>query len=192
MPDASDQPREGPTPPPWQRRLTWPVLVVAWVSILFWGWQAIRPHLPLRVPRKDLVPLGVYDTVERVAGPASVHLKDLGKVRLAGLVAPESREDRAALRRRLGELTPPGTPVFVEPEWVASDGGERVASVFLCPPHGRPVRPFPYAEASLVGAVLIREGVARVDRAATYRYRAEFRMLEDEARRHRRGLWQRK
>ncbi|MEA3368584.1 MAG: thermonuclease family protein [Planctomycetota bacterium] len=163
--------------------------MLAWASLLFWGWQAIRERLPVHVPRKDLAPLGVYDAVEGVTGPASVRLKGLGKVLLAGLAEPEASEARAAAGRRLGDLAPPGTPVYVEPEWPASDDGGGFASVFLRPPDARADRPFPYADASLLGAVLVREGLARVDPAAPYRYRAEFLMLEDDARRHRRGLW---
>jgi len=187
--NASDQPRNASAGPLRHRRLLWPALVLAWASLLFWGWHAIRERLAVRVPRKDLAPLGVYDAVEGVTGPASVRLKGLGEVRLAGLAEPEASEARAALRRRLKELAPPGTPVYVEPEWQASDGVGRFASVFLSPPGARPDRPFPYADASLLGAVLVREGLARADRAAPYRYRAEFLMLEDDARRHRRGLW---
>ena len=189
MANASDQPRTASAMPLWHRRLLWPALVLAWASLLFWGWQAIRERLTVRVPRKDLAPLGVYDAVEGVTGPASVCLKGLGEVRLAGLAEPEASEARAALRRRLGELAPPGTPVYVEPEWPASDGGGGFASVFLHPANARADRPFPYAEAALLGAVIVQEGLARVDPAAPYRYRAEFLMLEDDARRHRRGLW---
>jgi hypothetical protein len=173
----------------WQRRLTWPVLVLAWASLIFWGWQAVQQYLPLQVPRKDLVPLGIFDTVKEAAGPVSLHLERLGEVRLAGLADPENDSARVDLAGRLGDLAPPGTRVFVEPEWHEADGGGRFASVYLAPPDARPERPFPYADASLLGAVLVREGLAAVDRSAPYRYRAEFLMLEHDARRHGRGLW---
>jgi hypothetical protein len=173
----------------WQRRLTWPVLVLAWASLIFWGWQAVQQYLPLQVPRKELVPLGVFDTVEEAAGPVSLRLERLGEVRLAGLADPDNAAARTDLARRLAALAPPGTRVFVEPEWLEADGESRFASVYLVPPDPRPHRPFPYADASLLGAVLVREGLAAVDRAAPYRYRAEFLMLEHEARRHGRGLW---
>ncbi|MFO8014565.1 MAG: thermonuclease family protein [Phycisphaerae bacterium] len=189
MADASDQPREGPTPPLWQRRLTWPVLVLAWASLIFWGWHAVQQYLPVRVPRKDLAPLGVFDTVEEAAGPVSLRLERLGEVRLAGVAVPEDADARADLAARLAERAPPGTRVYVEPEWSGPDGGRRFASVYLPAPDAQADRPFPYADASLLGAVLVREGLAAVDRLAPYRYRAEFLMLEDEARRHRRGCW---
>ena len=92
--------------PLWHRRLLWPALVLAWASLLFWGWQAIRERLTVRVPRKDLAPLGVYDAVEGVTGPASVCLKGLGKVRLAGLAEPGASEARAAAGRGPGHAVP--------------------------------------------------------------------------------------
>jgi hypothetical protein len=187
--DASDHPREGPTPPSWERRLTWPVLVLAWASLIFWGWQAVQQYLPVRVPRRDLPPVGVYDAVEEVTGPAALRLAHLGEVRLAGLAVPEDEAARAALRGRLEALAPAGTAVYVEPEWTASGGGDRFASVYLRPPDAGPHGPFPYEDAPLLGAVLVREGLARADRSSPYRYRSEFFMLEDEARRHGRGLW---
>ncbi len=192
MADAPHQPREGPTPPAWQRRLTWPVLILAWASLLFWGWQAVQEHLPVRVPRKALPPLGFFGTVAEATGPLTLRLEGLGEVRLAGVAEPPSPNARAAARGRLLELAPPQTPVYVEPAWPApnGDGGARRACVYLRPTGARPDRPFPYEEATLLGAVLIREGLARADRSSTYRYRSEFLMLEDEARRHRRGLWQ--
>ena len=168
----------------------WPVLVLAWASLFFWGWQAVDRYLPVRVPRKRLAPLGVYDEVRQPTGPVSLRLKRLGEVRLAGVAAPEGDSARLDLAGRLRELAPPGTPVYAEPEWTHADGGEAGrASVYLCPPAARSGRPFPYEQATLVGAVLVREGWARVDRLTPYRYRSEFLMLEDEARRHRRGLW---
>jgi len=187
--ETSDQPRSASPGPRWHRRLLWPVIVLAWASIVFWGWQAVQQYLPLRVPRKDFAPLGAYDSIQAVTGPVTVRLENLGEVRLAGLAEPEDAAARADAAGRLAERAPPGTRVYVEPEWTPADIETPCASVFLCPPDVWPDRPFPYGEASLLGAVLVREGLTVVDRFAPYRYRAEFLMLEDDARRHGRGLW---
>ena len=192
MADAPDHP---PAPSPAaspNRRFLWPVLIVCWVSLAVWGWYLLRRETPLRMPRRDLPPFGTYDTVAEVVGPTSLRLQATGAVRLAGLVEPSEPGARDRLRKRLADLAPPGMLVYVEPEPpAATDAAADAASVFLPPAEAGFRDVFPYGDASLLGPALVREGLARVDPALGYRYRAEFRMLEDDARRHRRGLWDR-
>jgi len=191
--DAPDHPPGPSSAASSRRRLFWPVLIVCWISLAVWGWHLWRRYAPPRMPRRDLPPLGVYDTVAQVVGPSSLRLRNLGVVRLAGLVDPSEPADCDRLVRRLAALAPPGTRVYVEPEPAAAAAAEPIpASVFLPPPGAGAPEAFPYGESLLLGAVLVREGLALVDPALGYRYRAEFQMLEHDARRHRRGLWGRR
>ena len=193
MAEAADQPRSPASGPPWPSWLLWGTLAFAWLSLAFWVLHTLDQWRPLRVPRRDLPPLGVYDAAEAVTGPTTVRLATMGEVRLAGVAEPQAAPESARLRGRLQELLPPATRVYAEPESNAAgegDEGPRPVSLFLPPEGAGPDRPFPYGESRLVGAVLVREGLARADRDRPYRYHAEFLMLEHDARRHRRGLWQ--
>jgi endonuclease YncB( thermonuclease family) len=191
--EAADQPRSAPSGPSVPAWLLWGTLVFAWLSLAFWGVHTVYQWLPLRVPRRDLPPLGAYDAAEAVTGPTTVRLAEAGEVRLAGVAEPQDPLAGEPLRARLQELLAPGTRVYLEPESYAAgngNGGRLPVSLFLPPVGAGPDGPFPYGSARLVGAVLVSEGLARADRDRPYRYHAEFLMLEDEARRHRRGLWQ--
>ena len=192
MADASDQPRPAaPAAGPRTGWLLWLLLVFAWLSVAFWGWQAVERLLPVRMPRTDLRPLGAYDTVAQWVGPISCRLETLDTVRLAGVAPPAGAAEGDRARARLEELAPPGTPVYVEPEPFPPPDGDAAtaASVFLPPRDGGLGGPFPYGEASLLAAVLVQEGLVRADVVTPYRYREELGLLEDDARRHRRGLW---
>jgi len=72
--------------------LLWPLLAAAWLSVLFWGWQAVEQMLPARMPRTHLAPPGVYDTVAEWLGPVSCRLETLDAVRLAGVLPPAARD----------------------------------------------------------------------------------------------------
>jgi len=190
--DASDHPRPDAAPSaPRTGWLLWPLLAAAWLSVLFWGWQAVERMLPVRMPRTRLAPPGQYDTVVEWLGPVSCRLETLDTVRLAGVTPPVAAGVCDRARNRLAELAPAGTRVYVEP--AASAGDDATAapavSIFLPPAGAEPVRPFPYGRARLLAAVLVQEGLARADADTPNAYRAELEMLQDDARRHRRGLW---
>jgi hypothetical protein len=92
---------------------------------------------------------------------------------------------------RLKELIPAGANIYVEIE-PRADGDTREppgATLLIPPPDAGPDEPFPYEKARMLGALLVQEGLARVDEAALYRYRDELLMLQDDARRHQRGIW---
>ncbi len=189
-PDRPPGPSSGASSGPW---FLWAALIVCWIALAVWAWHAWHAHTPPGLPRRDPPPFGTYDTVAEVAGPTALRLRRLGVVRLAGLVHPSEPAERDRLRRRLAALAPSGTRVYVEPEpTAAAEDGPDPASVFLPPPGADAAERFPYGESRLLGAVLVREGLARVDPVPGYRYRAEFQMLEHDARRHRRGLWGRR
>lgn len=191
MADADDQ---SCSPSPTKPRRLWLlglILIISWASLGFWVWHTVREFMPVRFPRKGLAQLGAYDTALAVTGPATLRLADLGEVRLAGVCPPKDATARDRAMGRLRELVPAGTRVYAEAEGGQADAARTLAtaSVFLPPSSREADRPFPYGEAVLLGAALLREGLARVDRASAYRYRAEFLMLEHDARRHGRGLW---
>ncbi len=174
------------------RRWLWPVLVLAWGSIAFWAWQAVERLRPRPIRRPPPTVTGRWDAVVAVTGPLRVRLKGLGEVRLAGLAEPRSEAEAAALSARLAELLPPASAVYVEvfPPGRGTESADGLAVTLYVPPSGTdPAAPFPYERATVPAAVLLAEGLARVDRRRPYRFRAEFEMLEDEARRHGRGLW---
>lgn len=173
-----------------QRRLLWALLLVAWTAMSLAVWEFFQTHAAPRFPRVKLKPHGAFDAVEEIAGPVSVRLRRMGVVRLAGVSAPEEAAacDRAAafLRR----LLPGGAEVYLELEPRAQDDGTPPrATVYLVPEQAARTGPFPYAEARLVARAMVQEGLARVDADRPYRYQAEFLLLEDDARRHGRGLW---
>jgi len=164
--------------------------VFAWLSVAFWGWQAVERLLPVRMPWTELRPPGAVDTVAEWVGPTCCRLETLDTVRLAGVLAPVGAAEADRARARLEALAPPGAPVYVEPEPSEPAGrGEPSASIFLPPRGAAPAGPFPYADATLLAAVLVQEGLLRADADTPYRYRAELDLLQDDARRHRRGLW---
>jgi len=175
------------------RRLLWFLLVVAWTAIVLAAWQFWQTFAPPRFPRVELKPHGTYDVVEQVSGPVSVRLRHTGEVRLAGVCEPADPAARDRAAAFLRDLLPSGAAVYVEITASARDGAAApaLATVYHPPNGAAPTDPFPYAEATLVARAMVQEGLVRVDAARPYRYRAEFLLLEDDARRHCRGLWAR-
>ena len=68
-------------------------------------------------------------------------------------------------------------------------GGPVTASVWLLSPGTPQTLPFPYQQSRMAAAILVQEGLVRVNEAKPYLYQNELLMLEDDARRHERGLW---
>ncbi len=191
MVDTPDQPHTHSPHRVEDRRLLWFILVTCWAAIGMAAWFWFLPRIAPRYPGVELKPPGAYDTVCEVVGATSLRLERLGQVRLAGTAAPQDAPAAARAAARLKELVGPGATVYVEdePETPGADEAPPAASVYLPPAGSGEALPFPYGESRLLGAVLIQEGLAKVDAARPYRYLEEFQNLEDDARRHRRGLW---
>jgi len=176
---------------PTQRRLVWLLLLAAWTAISLSVWHLLQTRAAPRFPRVELRAHGTYDAIEEVAGPVSVRLRDLGVVRLAGVSEPDEPAARQRAAAFLRRLLPSGADVYVEiePRTRDADGTPPFATVYLPPKHAAQGSRFPYAEARLVARTLVQEGLVGVDADRPYRYRAEFLLLQDDARRHRRGIW---
>ncbi len=176
---------------PTQRRLVWFLLLVAWTAIMLSVWHLLQTRAAPRFPRVELRAHGAYDVIEEVAGPVSVRLRDLGVVRLAGVSAPDEPAARQRAAAFLRRLLPSGADVYVEiePRTRDADGTPPFATVYLPPKHAAQDSRFPYAEARLVARTLVQEGLVGVDADRPYRYRAEFLLLQNDARRHGRGIW---
>jgi hypothetical protein len=189
--EAQDLPPPASRPVRRASRLLWFVLVACWIGLAGWAWNVYRQSMspwPLLPPD---VPVGTYQTVREIAGPISLRLDDRTLVRLAGLAEPGTPADAGRARARLAELAAPGTVVFVEiePRAGGDDKLPAPASVFLPPEGAGQPLPFPYGRSRLLGQVLVQEGLARVNEQESYRYLNEFLLAEDDARRHRRGVW---
>jgi len=174
-----------------QHRLLWFLVLVAWTAIVLAAWQFWQMFAPPRFPRVELKPHGAYDVVEKVTGPVSVRLSTAGEVRLAGACDPQEAAARNRALAFLQDLLPVGAEVYVEVEPRAPDAGAAtpLATVYLPPQGAARTDPFPYAEAQLVARMMVQEGLVRADAERLFRYRTEFLLLEDDARRHGRGLW---
>ena len=174
-----------------QRRLLWFLVLVAWTAIVLAAWQFWQTFAPPRFPRVELKPHGAYDAVEEVTGPVSVRLNGAGEVRLAGVADPQDAAARNRPSAFLQDLLPVGADVYVEVEPRAPDAGAALplATVYLPPKGAARTEPFPYAEAQLVARMMVQKGLVRTRAERPYRYRTEFLLLEDDARRHGRGLW---
>jgi hypothetical protein len=136
-------------------------------------------------------PRGTYREVQEIVAPLSLRLDDGTLVRLAGIAKPGTPEESEPLQARLQTLVPPGTLVYVEPEPVRTtetDTG-KFSSVYLPPADSARTEPFPYAQARLLNAELVQDGLVREEGAELYRYSNEFEMLEHDARQHERGIW---
>lgn len=199
-----DQPPDHPAPPAvpppapntvaqWLFRIFFIAIPLATAMVLaFWAGQMVlrRPKPLMSRIALAIAPVGTYRTVREVSGALVVRMKDGLRVRLGGAAVPEDPAAAARAAARLGDLIPPGTVVYVEIEPRAAGAPTPApASVFLPPPGAKPVRPFPYEKSQLLGAVLVQEGLVRVRTDEPYRYRNELLGLEDDARRHARGLW---
>ena len=188
MVEPQAHPAQRPALSPEDKRFAWLVLAAAWMALVA---VALIRYYPHRSPRLAPPGGGTYRAVKELLPPISLRLDDGSVVRLAGLAPPDrpSAAERAAACLR--ELVPPGTVVYVEiePAIPSAASAGPAASVWLPPPgSGRPL-PFPYGQSRLLGAVLVQEGLVRVDQDQPYMYHNEFLLLEDDARRHGRGMW---
>jgi len=185
----AQQPAPAPRDPAIDRRLLY-ALVACWVALA--GWTVYRFGWGRRggVPPGAVRPLGRYARVREVAGPLALLLDDGSTVRPGGVADPPPAL-AARADTRLRELLPPGATVYLplSPDAPRPGPAPERASVWL-PPAGAPAaEPFPYADSRLLAAILVQEGLLRVDDRTPYLYLNELLLLEDDARRHRRGLW---
>jgi len=189
--EPQDLPPPQPRAAPAARRVVWLVLIASWVALAAWAVFAYRGgQKPWQFPIPAM-PVGAYHEVKEIAGPVTLRLDDGTLVRLGGLAEPATAAESGLARTRLEALAAPGTTVYVEPEPRAAGdhAGPPPASVWLPPPADRRTRPFSYSRSRLLGQVLVQDGLARVNEAEPYRYLNEFLTSQDDARRHRRGLW---
>ena len=191
MTAASPQRPARKNPSPEDSRLLWLLVIAAWLALAAWAIMTFREHLPSHGRRLSPLAAGEYHEVRDFVPPLALRLDNGRVVRPAGVAVPGEAgpADRAAARLR--ELAPPGAVVYVElePRLPGAESATLPASLWLPPPDsGRP-EPFPYEQSRLIGAVLVQEGLVAVDPDEPYMYQNEFRMLEDDARRHHRGLW---
>jgi hypothetical protein len=176
---------------PEHRRFLWLILAACWFALAAWALVTFR--LPL-APRRSSPPLraqGEYHLAQGFAAPLGIQLDDGTLARPAGVLLPEDPADAERAAARLRELCPGGAQVFIErePQSSGENASHGLASIWLPPPGADRPLPFPYNESRLVGAVLVQEGLVRVDPAQPYMYTNEFLMLEDDACRHARGIW---
>lgn len=170
--------------------ILWVSMILCWVALSAWG-AYLFFHASRAPARPDIppIPAGTYHDVKAVVPPLSIRLEDDRLVRPAGVAdAPDAAAaDRVAARLR--ELLPAGAPVYVEIEPDIETRPVPRAAVWLPPRGAARGGPFPYDAAQLLGAVLVQEGLLKVDTATPYLYLNEFLLIEDDARRHARGLW---
>jgi len=188
---GDDARRRGFAMTPVQRRLLWFLLLVALTAIVLAAWQFWQTFAPPRFPRVELKPHGAYDVVEEVTGPVSVRLSSAGEVRLAGVCDPQEAAARHRALAYLQDLLPLGAEVYmeVEPRAPAAGAATPLATVYLPPNGAARTDPFRYTEAQLLARMMVQEGLVRARAERPYRYRTEFLLLEDDARRHGRGVW---
>ena len=190
MPEPAPQEPARTTPRRKDERLLWLLVIAAWLTLGTWAIMTFWPRIATRLYTLPPERSGEYARVEGFVAPLALRLDDGRIVAPAGVAVPTDLQaaDRAALRLR--ELAPLGTDVYIEFEpQIGPPTGVLPASIWL-PPSGvnRP-QPFPYDNARLVGATLVQEGLATVDPDQPYIYKNELEMLEDDARRHGRGIW---
>jgi hypothetical protein len=175
------------------KRLLWLVLVAAWIALAACFLLTFRPHLLPHQPRESSIPEGTYQRVKDVVPPLALGLQNGWLVQPGGVLPPQDPAEATRAAARLRELAPPGTEVYVEFDSGRaprlSEAAPIPASIWLPPPGVARAELFPYAEARLVGAVLVQEGLVRVADEQSYLYRNELLLLEDDARRHHRGIW---
>ncbi|MCX5674103.1 MAG: hypothetical protein NTX87_03770 [Planctomycetota bacterium] len=189
---------EAPPPPsprkgmgPDDKRLMWLVVIAAWMVLAAWALMTLRPRLPWRPGRPTAAPTGRYEQVREFVPPLALRLESRTLARPAGIAVPGERPAAERAAARLKELAPPGTVVYVElePRSGERESAAAAASLWLPPADAARQGPFPYEQSRLIGAILVQEGLVAVDPDQPYLYKNEFQMLEDDARRHGRGLW---
>jgi endonuclease YncB( thermonuclease family) len=176
------------------------LLLLSLVGITAWATYSLRLHrsapgMPA-LSVGSLMPVGEWYTVaDQTPGEplvlALTRDHEERRVRIGGVAEPKDAAEAERIAARLRELVPPNSAVFVEIEPRGADDTREaaIATVLVPPPGADPKEPFPYDTSQMLGAVLIQEGLARVDTEQLYRYRTEFESLEADARRWHRGLW---
>jgi len=167
------------------------IVAAAWIALgswlLFTCYVRPRQHRPQDAP----IERGTYHKVEAFVAPLGLRLDNGSVVQPGGIALPAEKAAAERAAARLRELAPAGGDVYVEfdsgppPEGMSPPP----ASIWLPPSGQAPPHPFPYEQAKLVGAVLVQEGLVRVDTDQLYFYRNELILLQEDAERHHRGLW---
>jgi len=167
------------------------MVTAGWLALAAWALLVLRPHLAGRRARPAPAHGGEYQKVQGFLPPLSLRLESGLVVKPAGVAGPGEQPAAEHAASRLRELAPPGADLYVElqPRAAEAESAAPPASLWLPPPGGGRPEPFPYERARLIGAILVQEGLAAVDPDASYIYKNEFLLLEDDARRHRRGIW---
>ncbi|WP_320056157.1 thermonuclease family protein [Desulfuromonas thiophila] len=151
--------------------------------------------LPLRTQALANDPL--IGRVSWIYDGDSLKVASIGKVRLVGIDAPEHNgkgRDRAFLQ--LGSGSPARLRQVAEDnrrQLIRQVKGRQVRLEVENPSYDRYGRLLAYVwldNGTLLNAQLLREGRARVYRRFTFARKTEFLQLEEQARRNRRGLWQ--
>jgi hypothetical protein len=190
---------ESPVPPPASRplrredrQLIYMVLLACWLAMAAYGIYAFKPYFAAKAPPMSPPPFGHYVTIKEYVAALTFKTNEDQTVSLAG-VSDEDLDEAARVRAgaRLRELAPVGTVVFIEPNLGSTIAGKPSvrAAAWLPPPGVKETYPFPYEESRLLAATLVQEGLVRVDESQGYVYTNELLMVEDDARRHERGLW---
>jgi endonuclease YncB( thermonuclease family) len=175
------------------------LLLLSLLGITAWATYTLRLRRPTGIPalsNVSLMPVGEWYTVadQTPSEPLVLTLTrdhEQRRVRIGGVAEPKDAAEAQRIAARVKELVPPNSPVFVEIEPRAADDTREaaIATLLIPPPGADPKEAFPYDTSQMLGAVLIQEGLARVDSEQLYRYRTEFESLEADARRWHRGLW---
>jgi hypothetical protein len=189
--------RDSPALPPASGRLrpedklfVWLVLITSWLVLAAWGVYQFKPYFQPRPPSITVRPGGKFITLKEYAGTLTFRSSTGQEITLAGITLEGLDEAaRARAGARLRALAPPGTVVFIDSAQGPPINGDKeaTASVWLSP-KGE-MTPLPPDDLQLLAAVLVQEGLVRVDETRPYIYQTELLMLADDACRHGRGLW---
>ena len=168
----------------------WLIVITGWIFVILWVALTMGRHLWHHRPSISSEPPGRFLRVEAVKpSPLALRFQDAAEVGLAGIAAPDGSEPLARATARISELTPAGAFVYVELDPVGSAGSDPPPAYVWLIPHGvEAVLPFAHEKAQLLNAILVQEGLVTVASGPSF-YRTEFEMLQDDARRHERGLW---
>ncbi len=189
MAPAHNVRRTSPTP---GGRVFWIVLATCWITLVAAAWHLhLRARGPRHAPADLHGPLGTYARVSAVEAPFLITLDGERAVRPAGLAAPESDAEGETLLKRIRALIESAAPDVYVARGAPGDvpDGGRDALVWFPPPEAEPGAWYPAADMQLLSAVLVQEGLARVDPERPCIHQQELEMLQDDARRHGRGIW---
>jgi hypothetical protein len=174
------------------RQLLWMVIVACGLVLAAWAGYWFHPRFLWSPPKMPPPMTGQFVTVQGYALPLALRREGGAPLCPAGVTV--RGEDLPVIEQaaaRLADLAPVGAAVYVELDPFCSCDleGASAASLWIPPPGITQADPFPYPDSRLLAAVLVQEGLARVDENQSYLYKNELLLLEDDARRHGRGLW---